>query len=207
VFWLRDARGEAAVGIFPRSRLGTLLVLPLALRHHGGHAPAFLCWLLLCTNAFAQNWKQVHKKDEEKWAKATGLDPNTIHKLWRAASREPDEKQDDSRIGTLDLEGLAERHDVLLVTYAGEKNCLTLTVFRQLSETQFSKQWSVEKPPDGTGFCDTNFGNARAEAADGAVTVRVPRSISDGRVDYVVYTYEWNGITYHFTGQKVIRGK
>jgi hypothetical protein len=163
--------------------------------------------LLLPIPAVGQNWKQVHKKDEAKWAKATGLDATTIHKLWRAASRASDESADDSRIANLDLEGLAERHDVLLVTYAGEKNCLTITVFRQLSETQFSKVWSVEQPPDGTGFCDNAFGNAQADAANGMVTVRVPRARSDSTTGYVVYAYEWNGITYRFAGQKQIQDK
>src|SRR5512135_1247658 len=82
-----------------------------------------LCWLLSST-AFAQDWKQVHKRDEGKWAKATGLDAATIHRLWRGASHAADEKDDDSRIANIDLDGLAERHEVLFVTYAGENNCL-----------------------------------------------------------------------------------
>ncbi len=166
---------------------------------------ALLGCLLFCAPALAQNWKQVHKADEAKWAKITGLDPFTIHKMWRAASRVLDEKDDDSRIGNLDLEGLAERHDVLLVTYAGEKNCLTITVFRQLSQYKFDKVWSVEQPPDGTGFCDTPFGNAVAEASSGEITIRMPRSSAEGTVNYTVYTYDWNGITYRSTGEKQVQ--
>ncbi len=167
-----------------------------------------LCLLILISGvSFAQNWKQVHKKDEEKWAKATGLDPLVIHKLWRAASRVPSEKNDDSRIANLDALGLAERHHVLLVTYAGEGNCLTITVFNQLSETKFEKIWSVEQPPDGTGFCDTEFGNAEAEAANGVVTVRVPHAVSDGSVIYTVYEYQWNGISYRLAAQKEVQGR
>ncbi len=164
--------------------------------------PAVIAWVVLFSlPAFAQNWKQVHKKDEERWAKTTGLDPNTIHKLWRSASRVADEKDDDSRIANIDLEGLAERHDVLLVTYAGEKNCLTLTVFRQLSESKFEKIASVEQPPDGTGFCDTNDASAKAYAEDGAVLVRVPHATPQG-VDFTLYRYEWNGIAYRLAGKK-----
>lgn len=163
--------------------------------------------LLLSSPAFAQNWKQVHKKDDEKWAKATGLDPFTVHKLWRSASRVPDEKDDDSRIADLDLEGLAERHDVLLVTYAGEKNCLTLTVFRQFSASKFEKIWSVEQSPDGAGFCDTKFGSAIADTANGMITVRVPRSSANGEATYTVYTYEWNGITYRRADEKEMSGR
>jgi hypothetical protein len=155
----------------------------------------------------AQNWKQVHKKDDVKWAKATGLDPTTVHKLWRAASHVPDEKDDDSRIANLDLTGLAERHDVLLVTYAGEKNCLTLTVFRQLSDINFSKLWSVEHPPDAAGFCDTSFGSAEAGAQDGIINVRVPISVADGSLKYLIYAYDWNGIAYRLAGQKELQTK
>ena len=71
-------------------------------------------------------------------------------------------------------EGLADRHDVLFATYAGEKNCLTITVFRQLTQTQFTKEWSVQQPPDGTGFCDTDFGSAAVEATDGVVAGECP---------------------------------
>ncbi|MGA2370634.1 MAG: hypothetical protein ACLPPV_22250 [Candidatus Korobacteraceae bacterium] len=155
----------------------------------------------------AQNWRQVHKKDDAKWAKATGLDPITVHKIWRAASSVPDEQDDDSRIANLDLEGLAERHHVLLVTYAGEKNCLTITVFRQLSDINFSKLWSVSQPPDGSAFCDTALDSAYAGAQDGVINVRVPTSAADGSLKYVIYAYDWNGITYRFAGQKEVQGK
>lgn len=168
------------------------------------HRAVLACIVLLSSLSFAQNWKQVHKKDEEKWAKTTGLDPWIIHKIWRAASSVPDEKDDDSRIANIDMDGLAERHEVLLVTYAGEKNCLTLTVFRQLSESKFGKIWSAAQPPDGTGFCDTSFGSAKAEAEKGAILVRVPRSQSDGGVNFTMYAYEWNGITYRVVEEKDI---
>lgn len=165
------------------------------------------CIALLASIGFAQNWKQVHRKDEEKWAKATGLDPITIHKMWRAASRVADEKDDDSRIANLDLDGLAERHEALLVTYAGEKNCLTLTVFRQYSEFKFDKVWSADRPPDGTGFCDTDNASAKAEAENGAILVRVPRTAANGSISYTLYTYGWNGITYRVAGEKEIEAQ
>ena len=95
---------------------------------------------------------------------------------------------------------------MLLATFAGEKNCLTITVFRRLSEMKFSKEWSVSQPPDGTGFCDNQYGAASADASEGVVLVRVPRAIVDGTTSYTVYAYEWNGITYHFAGQKDVQG-
>jgi len=168
---------------------------------------AIVCILLLASGGFAQNWKQVHKEDEAKWAKTTGLDPKIIHNLCRAASHAADEKEDDSRIADLDFQGLAERHDVLLVTYAGENNCLTLTVFRQFSEVKFEKIWSVERPPDAAGFCDTSFASARVDAANGAIAVRVPRSPGEAGVNYTVYSYEWNGITYRLAGERELQSR
>src|SRR6516162_84490 len=108
------------------------------------------------------------------------------------ASRFPNEKDDDSRIANVDLEGLAEHHHVLFVTYAGEKNCLTLTVFNQF--------------PDGQGFCDTQLGNAKAEAENGVIRVRVPRTQPDATAEYTIYEYAWNGITYRYTGQHPAQG-
>jgi hypothetical protein len=167
------------------------------------------CLLLISTGSLAQDWKQVRKADESKWAKTTGLDPGTIHKLWRQASRAANEKDDDSRIAGMDVEGLAERNQVLLVTYAGEKNCLILTVFRQYSASAFSKLWSVEQGPDGQGFCDSPFGNASADVVKSVIEVRVPQApgASNGYANYVVYDYEWNGITYRFTGKRAVQGR
>jgi len=167
-----------------------------------------VCVLTLAPCALAQNWKQVHKADEAKWAKTTGLDPWTIHKLWHDSSNLPGGKEDDeSRIANIDVEGLAERHDVLFVTYAGEKNCLKATVFRQFSESKYLKAWWVDQLPEGGGFCDTAFGSAEAEARNGAVAIRVPSSLDNGKTTYTVYVYEWNGITYHLAGQKKIQSE
>ena len=167
------------------------------------------CILLISSGSLAQDWKQVRKADEAKWAKTTGLDPRTIHKLWRQASQVANEKDDDSRIANLEVEGLSDRHQVLLVTYTGEKNCLTLTVFRQYSATTFSKLWSVEQGPDGQGFCDSPFGNASADIVNYAIEVRVPQSpdASNGYANYVVFDYEWNGLTYRFTGKRAEQGR
>ncbi len=167
---------------------------------------ALACLLLIGLPSFAQNWKQVHKKDEERWAKTTGLDVYTIHKLWRAASNAPDESSDDSRIADIDLTGLAVRHELMLVTYAGENNCLTITVFRQLSDVKYDKVWSIDKPPDGSGFCDSPLGTAKAVAENGAIAVRVPRSspTKDGAI-YTLYMYQWNGVTYRMVDEKDVQ--
>jgi len=124
----------------------TTLVLGLALC---GFSPSLL-HLLPRSLRVRPELEASPQEGRRKVGEATGLDPITVHRLWRAAST--DEKDDDSRIANLDLEGLAERHHVLLVTYAGEKNCLAITVFRQLSEIKFDKVWSVDKAPDGLAF-------------------------------------------------------
>ena len=176
------------------------------MRYHG----ILAALLLLSAAGFAQDWKQVHKADEVKWAKETRLDQQTIHKLWRQASTAASEKDDDSRIANIDLEGLAEHHHILFVTYAGEKNFLTLTVFRQLSPTSFSKLMSISQDPDGQAFCDSAFGSARAEAVNNIIEVGVPQAPSadsPGRIDYTVYAYEWNGITYRMTGKREMQGR
>jgi hypothetical protein len=169
-----------------------------------------LCCTLCSAIAAAQDWKQVRKADDAKWAKATGLDPGTINKLWRQASQVPNAKDDDSRIANIDLEGLSDHHHVLFVTYSGEKNCLTLTVFVQYSETSFSKLWSADKDPDGHGFCDSAFGSASADVVNHAIEVRVPQAALDptsGYANYTVYDYEWNGIAYKLTGQRQEHGR
>jgi hypothetical protein len=175
----------------------------------GRLAIAAACVLLIATGSLAQDWKQVRKADEAKWAKETGLYPKTIHTLWRQASHAANEKDDDSRIANLDVQSLSDRNQVLLVTYAGKKNCLTVTVFRQYSETSFSKLWSVEQGPDGQGFCDSPFGSASADVVQSAIEVRVPQppDASNGYANYVVYDYEWNGMTYRFTGKREKQGR
>jgi hypothetical protein len=164
---------------------------------------------LITSGLLAQDWKQVRKADDARWAKETGLDPGTIHKLWRQASQVANENDDDSRIANLDVESLSERHQVLFVTYTGEKNCLTITIFRRYSETSFSKLWSVVQDPDGQGFCDSPFGNASADIVKSAIEVRVPQppDASHGYANYKVYDYEWNGITYRFTGKREELGR
>lgn len=167
------------------------------------------CYLLCSTTAFAQDWKQVRKTDEAKWAKATGLDAKTIDKLWHQASQVANDKDDDSRIANIDVEGLAERNQVLFVTYAGEKNCLILTVFRRYSETSFSKLWSVDHDPDGQGFCDSPIGTTSTDVVKSAIEVRVPQSpdSSNGFANYKIYDYEWNGVTYRFAGKRDVQGR
>jgi hypothetical protein len=177
------------------------------MRHH---VLIFASLLLLSATSFGQDWKQVHKADESKWAKETRLDQQTIHKLRRLASHFADDKDDDARIADIDLQGLADHHHVLFVTYAGEKNCLTLTVFRQFSPTSFAKLMSIEQDSDGQGFCDTSSGNVRTQIVNNMIEIAVPHAPSadsPGGIDYTVYAYEWNGLTYRMAGKREMQGQ
>ena len=81
------------------------------------------CACLLVPCMFAQNWKQVHKEGRRKVGEGDGAglqSPST--KSGERLRPFPTNRMMNSRIANLDLTGLAERHDVLLVTYAGEKN-------------------------------------------------------------------------------------
>ncbi len=161
-----------------------------------------LAILLLAIPAMAQDWAKVHKTDEARLAKETGLEPATIHKLWRMASRYPNEKDDESRIASLDMDRLSERHHVLLITYAGERNCMTLTVFQRVGESDFRKIWWANLTPDGHGFCDAEMGTAQVRVTeDGSILVRVPTFLPKEDGSTTIYTYRWNGVTYASAGQ------
>lgn len=158
--------------------------------------------VLLAVPCFAQDWAKVHKTDDARLAKETGLDPATVHKLWRMASRYPNEKDDESRISSLDMDRLASRHHVLLITYTGEHNCMTLTVFQRVGESDFSKVWWANLTPDGHGFCDAEMGTAEVRVTeDGDIVVRVPTFLPREDGSSTLYTYKWNGVTYAFAGQ------
>ena len=156
-----------------------------------------------CLLLSAQDWKQVHKADDARFAKETGLDPLLIHRMWRMASQSPNERDDASRIEKIDTDSLAERHQILLVTYAGENNCRTVTVFRRLGETNLTKIWSESKTPEGQGFCDNAFANGKVRSREGAVQVYVPQIPSGHSQDapFLVYSYEWNGVSYRFASK------
>ena len=56
-------------------------------------------------------------------------------------------------------------------------------------------------------FAIPHFASAQAGAQDGVINVRVPTSAADGSLKYVIYAYDWNGITYRFAGQREVQGR
>src|SRR5437868_4871723 len=96
-------------------------------------------------------WSQTsHQQDEKEWASKTGLNPVTVHQLWRLASHFANPADDDSRIELLDIFGLGH-NQTLLVTSSGPKHCLSLTVFEKA--TAYVKMWAEDQAPDGMGLC------------------------------------------------------
>ncbi|HKS74972.1 MAG TPA: hypothetical protein VJQ82_17325 [Terriglobales bacterium] len=148
------------------------------------------------------SWAKVHEQDEAKWAQQSGLPPWTVHQLWRKASHFANASDDDSRIQLLDASSLGRNH-ILLVTYAGSEYCLELTVFAHTKGYQ--KIWTEEQTPAGTGFCG---GDAKVWAQPGTIVVSTASNSAgpDSRPGFTKYSYQWDGETYRFAGQKKMYG-
>src|SRR5262245_20941035 len=145
----------------------------------------------------AQNWTSLHREDEERWAKRTGLSSLEIHRLWRASSHFADEEDDDSQIALLDIKSLADENHILLATAAGEPRCLTLTVFSKANG--LAKVWSADTTPDGRGFCDNLGLDVRLAARNRRIEVIVPLGLHSphaSHADVAHYMYSWSGKTY-----------
>src|ERR1700757_1603368 len=94
---------------------------------------------------------------EAKWATATDLPVQTVHRLWRSISHFADESDDDSQIVLVDTRSLADRNQLLMVTAAGLPTCLTVAVFSAtvgIAKTAGNLLWSESSTPDGNGFCE-----------------------------------------------------
>jgi hypothetical protein len=167
----------------------------------------FLAWTISLAGARSQDWVQVHREDDAKWAHLTGLSAATVHKLWRMASRFANENDDDSRIDQLDLRALSNRNHVLLVTSSGADHCLRVSVFEVVPANSFRKLWTEEQSPDGEGFCATRLGQAKVQVWDGIIDVVIPeaQNADDARnVSTIVYQYDWKDAEYRYIGTKRI---
>lgn len=164
--------------------------------------------LLAAGVASAQDSAQLRLAEETKWAKASGLSPFVIHRLWRMASHFVDERDDDSHIVNVIVSKAqnGSAADIVLVTSPPEGICVTVTVLSHPQNSSFAKVWSRDQTPDGDGFCSTPFGDVKVDFKDGVVSVFVPAvrtghdsaSKSAGRV----YQYGWRGTTYGYIGKR-----
>jgi hypothetical protein len=142
----------------------------------------------------AEDWTSLHREDEERWAKKTGISALEIHRLWRASSHFAEEEDDDSRIAVVDVTSLVDENQILFVTAAGEPRCVTLTVFSKASG--FTKVWSADSTPDGHGFCDNLGLEVRVAAKSRRIEVIVPlelHSPNASHADVAHYLYNWSG--------------
>jgi len=151
--------------------------------------------LLLVSGLFAQD----SDHGEARWATATGLSVETVHRLWRSTSHLANEKDDDSRILSLDTSSLAARNQLLMVTTAGLPTCLTVTVFSKAAGNL--KIWSESSTPDGHGFCEKLGIEPEVTVANRKIQVKAPGDVISkhaSHAEVTEYIYTWTGSTYTF---------
>ena len=156
----------------------------------------FAVTLLLVSSLFAQH----EGNGESRWAEASGLDVETVHRLWRSMSHFADERDDDSRIALLDSRSLAARNQLLMVTAAGLPTCLTVAVFSNTLKSP-KALWSESSSPDGKGFCEAFGIQPEVNVSNGKILIKAPvgmHSEHASHADVAEYTYAWTGQTYTF---------
>src|SRR5262245_25426969 len=148
------------------------------------------------------------KQDDRLWAQKTGLSAEIVRQL-RLLVDIPDDS--DSYIDNLDVQTLRFRHQVLLVSAAGNGHCLELNVLA-LKDGKYERIWSVVETPQGAGFCRQNPRNPEAYATrDGQLLIKIAAGTDWDRgglsTETWYYTFRWNGQTYNFAGLKKIRNR
>jgi hypothetical protein len=136
---------------------------------------------------------------EAKWAEATGLPVQTVHRLWRSMSHFADETDDDSQIVLLDAQRLAGPNQLLVVTAAGLPPCLTVAIFSKAPGNP--NLWSESSTPDGNGFCEALGIEPEVTVSKGKIVVKTPvgmHSEDASHADVATYIYAWTGKTYTF---------
>jgi len=165
---------------------------------------ALFVFLALLVSLWCQDWISLHREEEKRWAKQTGMSPAMIHQLWRSTSHFADEADDDSHIELLDATTLAERNQILFVTSAGEPRCLTFTVCSK--GTGFLKNWTADHSPSGHGFCDDLGIAVRSTVDERRAEIVAPlgrHSPRASHADVAHYEYRWDGRTYQFVREWV----
>jgi len=156
--------------------------------------------LLLVYSLFAQD----SDHGEAKWATATDLPVQTVHRLWRSISHFADESDDDSQIVLVDTRSLADRNQLLMVTAAGLPTCLTVAVFSEpvgIAKTAGNLLWSESSTPEGNGFCEMVGIEPEVTVSKSKILVKAPigmHSEDASHADVATYTYAWTDKTYKF---------
>lgn len=148
--------------------------------------------------AAVEQWTEIHRQDDLKWSRISGLSPRDVRRARIAAGIGDD--LEGGRIDNLDSKDLAFRKQLLVVTSAGNGHCLTITVLTK-KESVFQAVWSVDEATGVGGFChDGAFsGNFEVHATkEGGIIVDVPRDTNNSGAfgGFKQLLYEWNGQTY-----------
>jgi len=154
---------------------------------------------VLSAISFAQeDLAAVHRDDFARWSRVTTLTPVEIHQMWRSMSHYAQEADDDSSIELLDIDSLATRKQILMITGAGMPHCVVVAVFD--ADRPHRKIWQEDQGPSGHGFCDRP-GSPADIKIDTAKNIRVNIALNsdDPKISapvFLGYTYKWNGTTY-----------
>lgn len=160
--------------------------------------------LLLACGLFAQDGDH----GEAKWAMATSLPVQTVHRAWRSMSHFADESDDDSQIVLVDTRSLAGRNQLLAVTAAGLPTCLTVAVFSTvgIAKALGNLLWSESSTPDGNGFCEALGIEPEVTVSKDKILIKAPvgmHSEDASHADVATYTYVWADETYKFGYQQL----
>ncbi|MCU1285646.1 MAG: hypothetical protein JWO13_1996 [Acidobacteriales bacterium] len=155
-------------------------------------------------------WKEIHHKDDTVWAQKSGLSVETVRKL-RLEAGVPDDLHE-TRIDNIDAKTLRSRHQIFIVTSAGNGHCLTLNILTE-QRKRIHLLWRLSELPDGAGFCHERmlpYPSAYV-SKDQKVLVNIPSYADDesetGRALRII-TYKWTGSTYQFASdQRVVSEK
>jgi hypothetical protein len=146
----------------------------------------------------SDQWKKIHRNDDVKWARISGLSVEEISNLRRASGITDD--MTEGRIDEVDAKHLSFRKQILLVTSAGNGHCLTLTALSNKSGS-WEQVWQASEMPNGDGFCHESLsGNPVAYAKKtGEIVVKIPKKQTDGKQVDLLVKYTWTGETYQFS--------
>jgi len=156
---------------------------------------------LIATLSSAQagdQWTNIHRQDDAKWASLNGLSSERVRQIRLAGGITDDLPM--SGIDNLDAQSLALRKQVLLVTWAGNGHCLKITVLAQRA-SRFQKIWRATQIAGRSGFCHNGAasGDFTVEATkEGLIIVHVPKDMSGNEIfgQLKEITYRWNGRRY-----------
>ena len=157
------------------------------------------CSVVAVSQYKAQDHVVRHLKEDQEWARKTGLSSAAVRKL-RLLTEVSDDS--DTLIDKLDARSLRSRNQILLVTTSGNGNCLDLYIFKR-GNSDYRLIWSATEMPGGAGYCRASSYNPEASARAGKIVVKIPvfdyrRGVPQAS-DF--YTYVWDGKIYRYAAK------